>query len=804
MKIQCSCGAKYAFDITPERAQQPVTFVCPACGLDASEYVTNLVRQQFGLAGAPAAEIATPPGQVAAAPVASAPESLPTPAPPVQVRIRRNEPKPNATETALQDLRFCRKHPGVRTTEKCCVCQKPICPKCMEILGYVCSPLCKEKAELQGIEVPEFAGQKSVVEKRKWRKVSWVAGSLSAALALFLGAWIWYVWFASRPQVAFAVRFDQRVYSGASFMCGQDQIVFLRGGTLARHDVKLKKEIWSTSLIDKQAIDREVEQEIKDLQAAQAKRDQEHPDADPIRIPPAEKLAKAGERAAAMLMELHVAGSNVWVATPGKLALYDWGTGKPAKELAMRASFRGLVSRGDELLMFDQQPGREVVTHINLFSGTTREEIIAQTANAGDVTATNPPPPARQSQIASAATGSRPAKKGQPVGLPEGGKPLDPARVEEQVSHLSLPQQIALPAVLAVNRGQERALAEMNGTDGNRPAADFDAADQFVLIPARDGYVQFSSRLLEQRLLERKAVKAPPKKSALDGPVSVTASAEVANEIFGEMQRDAGGDTVLEDQSRYQVKVRRADGQAAEWTAEVIGRPALFPLQTVNVVTANQRIIALGKNNLKLWESPLTYNVVAGARDGEAATTGQGPCVERDNLLIVFDQGVLSAFDLQTGNARWRVPSVGISGLFFDPQGMMYVNSTTAGPDSIKYSRQIDVTARTSGLILKIDPRAGKTLWAREVRGGISYLSGKFIYALESYQAYEDEDGEGPRLQIGLATESFVRIRRLNPANGKDLWTHFQSRAPLAVKFDHNTIQLVFKKEVQVLKFLSL
>ena len=49
MKIQCSCGAKYAFDVTPETAQTPVRFVCPACGLDSSDFVNRLVRQELGL-----------------------------------------------------------------------------------------------------------------------------------------------------------------------------------------------------------------------------------------------------------------------------------------------------------------------------------------------------------------------------------------------------------------------------------------------------------------------------------------------------------------------------------------------------------------------------------------------------------------------------------------------------------------------------------------------------------------------------------------------------------------------------------
>ena len=47
MKIQCSCGAKYNFDVTPEMAQNPVKFVCPGCGMDSSDFVNGLIRQEF-------------------------------------------------------------------------------------------------------------------------------------------------------------------------------------------------------------------------------------------------------------------------------------------------------------------------------------------------------------------------------------------------------------------------------------------------------------------------------------------------------------------------------------------------------------------------------------------------------------------------------------------------------------------------------------------------------------------------------------------------------------------------------------
>src|SRR5262245_17784162 len=49
MKVQCSCGAKYAFDVTPDMAAAPIRFICPACGVDSSEYVNARIRQELGV-----------------------------------------------------------------------------------------------------------------------------------------------------------------------------------------------------------------------------------------------------------------------------------------------------------------------------------------------------------------------------------------------------------------------------------------------------------------------------------------------------------------------------------------------------------------------------------------------------------------------------------------------------------------------------------------------------------------------------------------------------------------------------------
>jgi hypothetical protein len=237
MKIQCACGAKFAFDITPEMARNPVRFVCPTCGLDSSDRVNHLVRQELDRLGlGPGATAAQPVQlpQTEAAPGVSSPTGL--------------DVKPDVPDVSAPIP--CPKHPGQFATERCCVCSKPICPKCMDLFGYVCSPLCRGKAEARGIAVPVCAGKTSVKEAKLWRRTAWVGGSIGALAVALLGFWFWYSWIGGQPRVVYAVAFAQPAYSGETAVSGGDQLVFLHGLTLARHDLKQKKPVWSRQLID--------------------------------------------------------------------------------------------------------------------------------------------------------------------------------------------------------------------------------------------------------------------------------------------------------------------------------------------------------------------------------------------------------------------------------------------------------------------------------------------------------------------------------------------------------------------------
>lgn len=796
MKIQCTCGAKYSFEVTPGMAQTPVTFVCPACGLDSSDFVNEMIRRE--VAGAPS------PGGAGAqdVPPSRAKPSAGT------ARLRIHAAKAAEPAAAATDgPPFCSKHAGQRTTQQCLVCQKPICPKCMELFGYVCSPYCKAKAEAQGIDIPVYAGQKSVVETRRWRKVGAIGAGIALVVSAVLGFWIWYDWVGSVPRPVFSVRFAEPAESGESCFCPSNQIVFLHGDTLARYDIGKDKKIWSRRLLDPEEITKAVDEEIKSRQALIDRANLEAWDHVP-KMPSREELIQRMEEFAAANLQLHARGENVWVAEPDKLVRYDWDTGKPVQQIPIASGLSSPVFRGGEALVMDvNDSGQETVTHVDLASGKSSVETIGEPLQRALAASALK----QSAAVAPAGKASAQPTAGLPVGVPgtDAGKPMNPSKVAEQAQRLPLPAKIALPALLANEQHQEQIMNELNdqprrqkpATTSVRP----EPSSRFSLIPGKHGYVQFSVRLLERRIVTRSAMKAPPKKSALNGNVNVTQTAAVANEILNEIQRSRGGGTVTEDESRYEVTVRLPGTKgAADWRGEVTGPPALHPLKTVNVITAGKTLIVLDKTNKELWRSTLSYNVpaVSTAVEPGEANFGEGPCVERDGSLYVFDQAVLTAFDLATGNARWRIPSVGIIGLLFDDKGMMYVNTTTASPDSVKYSRQIDVTQKTSAEVMKIDSRTGKTLWTAQPGGFISYVSGKYIYLVNSYQA--DDEAEPNPYGIGLETPSHVMIERLDPSDGHVMWQHYQKRAPLDVSFSGNRIQIVFKKEVQVLKFLSL
>ena len=300
-------------------------------------------------------------------------------------------------------------------------------------------------------------------------------------------------------------------------------------------------------------------------------------------------------------------------------------------------------------------------------------------------------------------------------------------------------------------------------------------------------------------------MKAPPKKSALDGELTTGNSMNAASELLNEMQRERFGDSVREDISTYRVKLKNQGG-TEEWTGDVTGDPEFFGLKTINLLIAGDSLFVFDKDAKKLWEGKLSSKVLGGQSDfGESTSLyGEGPCIERGDRLYIFDQTVLTAYEKNSGKVQWRLPSIGTAGVFFDGDGNVYVNNTTAGLDSVRYSMQIDVSQKTRNQVVKIQESSGKVLWRADGEGLVNYVSGKYLYTTEIHYGDTEEASFLPDIKTGLEIPPHVQIKRLSPRTGRVLWEHYQKRAPLDVQFDQNRIQLLFKKELQVLTYMSL
>jgi hypothetical protein len=843
MKVQCNCGAKYAIDVTPEMARNPVRFVCPNCNLDLSGPINDLVRQELGVtAAAPVAELlsasAAPstephaPMRVsykpAAAPVATAappPPAPPAPTAPAKLGISKSASTAThgtAVETAPQpggnadDGKPCPKHQGEFSVGHCYICRKPICPKCMELFGYVCSPLCRAKAESNGVKVPVFAGQKSVIEAQMWRKVWRISAGIGAGIAVFIGVWIWWGLYASRPHSIFSVRFPEMSYAGNSRIVAKNQIVFLHGGQLARYKLGSKTATWSNEIITKDQVEAEVDRQMNEYKAELANAIKHGADSEfRPHVPLRDEIVAEVQREMEFSLQLYVHDQNIWLERDGKLTRYDWDTGKAGQEVALPKGRNEASVDGGELQFVDDNGlGQHIVTHISLASGEATTETIGQARPSAVLASTKTsklPTPAKK--------GAKP-KATETAGLPttpgvDMDKPLDPGKVAEDAQKLPYAAKVALPATLSNVKHQNDILKEIRSDEeqdsfgaggGGGQGMDFFGRDG-SFVRSKYGNVEWSSKLLEAKSVTHKVMKDKPARSALESNPSVTNQQAIANEILNDMQRENGGDTASEDISRYQVTVHRVDTKdIPDWVGEVIGPPSVIEQKTVTIVAGGEMFVVLDKQNKKLWQTSLAYKLGAGAgldeNDPGQTSPGLGPVVERDDTLYVYDQATLNAFDLAIGNVRWRVPTIGIVGMFFDNQGSIYVNSTTAGLDSIRFSRQIDIGSKISASVLRIDCKTGKVYWTVQPGGLVSHVDGKYVFCFASHQA-PDLDPDSLTTLPGMLN-SALAIRRLNPKNGSIVWDYAEQRCPLSVRFNGNVIELVFRKEVEVLKFLTL
>jgi hypothetical protein len=320
------------------------------------------------------------------------------------------------------------------------------------------------------------------------------------------------------------------------------------------------------------------------------------------------------------------------------------------------------------------------------------------------------------------------------------------------------------------------------------------------LVNARQHFVLMTVRLVEEKMAQYSAMKERAAKSALDGEINAANAANVANEILNDWQRENNEGMRVEDESRYAVVLKRTGAAVSDWSGEVIGPPDLYALNTVDILAAGKSIQVFDKANKKLWESTLAFSMEQRSTvhdDPYSEHDPAVPAVERGDRLYFFDPGVLTCFELATGKVLWRLQAVGTSRLQFDEEGMLYVRATSAGVDMLRQSQQVDVTRQIKPLILKVHPANGSILWDIPRRAQVCRITGKFIYALEGSRG---ESGTLTR----VATPEYMRLYRWESGSGRVLWEHYDKRLPVSWDCHDNVIPLLFRNELQILRFVAL
>jgi hypothetical protein len=681
IKIQCSCGTRYSFEVEPVNGWMPVRVKCPGCGADGTDAANDILRQSRA-AGAPV------PG----------PQPTPVPAQPPSP-VAGSEPQTAAAPAAAA---VCPRHPKNPPVETCRVCGKPMCGKCMEQFGYVCSAYCKSQAERLKMNLPVYGKQRAVVQKKQRWMGTLIWRAVIFLMVVSLGAWIWYAFFGSHPRVVYSEKIPPGDHARFYQLLVPNQLLSIKAGQMALFDLTEQRQLWSFALKSKTS---------------------------PAALPSA--LADAGDEPAFYPKPHVIATANdLWILSPGRITQYDRHTGNSKQEIPLNPPFFGMAQNdGGITVISSDDAGREIITRIVLPGGTIQTEPVESVVVA-----------------------------------PAPGGPI-----------------IAGPA----NAVESKAGAGERISLGDR------------YVPAGASVVQMKTGLIERKTIIHQAMK-PQKKSLLEDNLTANQSVEASEQVFNDLHREQTGGVEEEDASRYQVTLRRCPANTApDWTGEVIGSPTLFALKTLDVLVGAHSIDVFDQHNRKLWTASLTYPIAPHYSE-DFATEADPPCVEAGGALYAFDKGMLTSFDAATGQVHWRLTSVGISQVQPDGKGNLYVTSTTASPDDIQFSQQVNFSSKTTPVILKVDAATGKVLWRAEGIADQCFLSGQFVYAA---RATVDPLS---KLTPGQDPVLYFDLYRLNPSNGQTMWHYSQPHHPLQIEVQENQIMLHFRGELQVLKFLSL
>ena len=356
------------------------------------------------------------------------------------------------------------------------------------------------------------------------------------------------------------------------------------------------------------------------------------------------------------------------------------------------------------------------------------------------------------------------------------------------------------------------------------------------LVPDGGSVVAVQWRMIENRIITNKLATGPKVMTAsgiekevdqnfdkvlndnLTAGNSLNATVKLVEQLN---RRDAAEEPAetYEDRSVYEVELRRVHGGPSTWQGQINGHPSYFPLPTVDVVAGGSSFKVIDKSGKLKWESPLSYPL---SREGIDSSQfynatfhpfGNGrnfdeqdglryhfPFVERGDRLYAYDRGVLAAFDLNTGEVKWRVTSVGIRKIIFDQQGALYACSTLDGPQTIMKpnpNRQDDPVQA----IVKIETATGRVLWQAPHRGTDLFVSGKFLYSQWVGVNLMDK---AAAMGGNSAVIASCAIARIDPGSGDILWQRDYKGDPDTINIRGNQLLIQYPRWIEMVKFFSL
>lgn len=602
----------------------------------------------------------------------------------------------------------CKKHVGTPSTGECLVCQTPICPKCMQIFGYLCGAQCRRIAEDRQMKVPECPEQMTTAENKEWAATRRTLLKWVALFLMLLGAWLYYALHLSRPHPIMTLTGGSNFTSGNALWIDDNQFVLLQGVELACYSVGQSLPIWTAQT-------------------------------------PYGKEGGLGFGGSFLRSEsMFITGDRIWLMSPTGAHSYLIADGSP-----------GPLPQLNGTLHQWRHKGRYVLANGIRSDGTT-------------------PFVAKLDLV-----------EGRWKSLQMDG----PESSRNRTTGVQGPADAWIPRVASPGEFLDAGTAEV---------PEF----QDLWIPAEDHWLEMEVQLREAKVVSVQAMRDNRGESVFNEKTSVSTSLrQAAEEVFNDMRSAESGGYVTEDQSTYEVVLRRhLGGGSGRYKATVTGPPRFYPAQSVDVLVAGKDLYLLNAANRLINQTKLSFPPTE-ALSSYMLEPPPSPCLETNQTLFFIDAGNVTAFSLPDGEVKWRLPTVGVSEIRYGKNHQLILNTTSASPDLLRFSKELQLDNPPEPIILVVDAQDGAIIREIPKLGGLDYVNGRYAYATQfsGGSALEAIMTQGKDLPDG-----HFRMFRIRPESGKVLWKYHQHGWPSLLAFRNNRILIEKEGQIQLLQYRSL